>query len=66
MPRKPARRVPAKPATKIYTFVLPVPLIEAVDELAHVERRTRTQQVALLLDHALQNYQRSTVRGAPA
>jgi hypothetical protein len=62
----PVRKKPRapKPVTKIYTFVLPVPLIEEVDAIAQTERRSRTQQVTILIDRAVRNYQQSTVRGA--
>jgi hypothetical protein len=53
MPRKPASRAPEKPATKIYTFMLPVALINEIDALARAEHRSRTQQVSVLLDWAV-------------
>jgi hypothetical protein len=50
MPRQP--RASAKPATKVYTFVLPVPLIEKFDEIADAERRSRVKMLeAVLADY---------------
>jgi hypothetical protein len=50
MPRQ--ARATDKPATKIYTFVLPVALIERFDQIASEERRSRVKMLeAVLADY---------------
>jgi predicted transcriptional regulator len=56
MPRKPAPRPPGRPETKVFTFVLPVPLIAELDAIAGEERRSRVKMVEVALEDFVRQY----------
>jgi predicted transcriptional regulator len=56
MPRKPAPRPPHRAETKIFTFMLPIALIDEVDAIAGEERRSRVRMVEVALEDFVRQY----------
>ena len=55
-PRKSAPRPAGRPETKVFTFVLPVPLIAEIDAIAGEERRSRVKTVEVALEEFVRQY----------
>jgi len=57
-PRKPAPRPAARQekGSKVFTFVLPIALIEEIDAIAGEERRSRVRTVEIALEDYARQY----------
>jgi hypothetical protein len=54
--RKPAPRPANRPETKVFTFILPITLIEQIDAIAGEERRSRVKTVEVALEEFVRQY----------
>ena len=56
MPRKPGPRPVERPESKVFTFILPLALIEQIDAIATEERRSRVKTVEIALEDFVRQY----------
>jgi hypothetical protein len=56
MPRKPGPRPADKSESKVFTFVLPIALIDEIDVIAGQERRSRVRMVEVALADFVRQY----------